>query len=447
MTISSKRLDLIAALLIIISIPSFAQIPIAKKETGSIVPNYSLRYRNPDFYSFPDGFVYDWTSMYNTKSCNYYLKGVKILLLENNHGTYLDRNAQKVNTYATVPSLSYYTIVDYFVCKEQVDSLSNVLFSYGLKVKDRTEQPEAPAVSAFGSILTPSKKKQIEEYERLIREYNSLPSSLPKNINPDYYPTASEWNRRDYSCKVIELMDENGNSYYVDELYRFLPVATWDNLLDPLVGSNIYVYLDELKLPSEWDATRPEYVQYNKNFSSVTPNYFCEKVEVNVDNTPPEVLITIKDVNGITSKGVLGSGHFRVHTESGDEELPYYTVTIDNRTYRMMSASLFNYYKKNYEELQSKRTEFAKSREEEQRLKIKGYKEKYGEYYGEQIGNHKIVAGMSKEMCIESWGEPLYQRTESEANHIVEYLKYGLFLHRSIILVDGKVSQIIEESL
>jgi len=277
-------------------------------------------------------------------------------------------------------------------------------------------------------------------------EYKSLPYSLPEMFNSEDYDLAKTWNIRPGNNQVIELLDEDGNSYYVDGLSHFIPVTMWNNLLGSLTGCELLIYKDELTLPSEWDPSQPDYTLYNKDFSSLTPNFVCEKVEVSADDRGrPDVKITVKGIDGVKTKGKLGAGQKRIHTENGEEDIPYYIVFINGVEYKMMSAAQFGYYKNNYEVLLAKRKELSDLKAKEWNAKVDQYKKKYGDYYGQQIVNHEVCAGMSKEMCIEAWGEPLFQRIETEDNHKYEYLFYGLLLHKSVFLIDGKVSRVTEE--
>jgi len=51
--------------------------------------------------------------------------------------------------------------------------------------------------------------------------------------------------------------------------------------------------------------------------------------------------------------------------------------------------------------------------------------QKFGEYYGNLISINKVVIGMTKEMCLYSWGQPLLKNETLTENNKTNFWRYG----------------------
>lgn len=67
---------------------------------------------------------------------------------------------------------------------------------------------------------------------------------------------------------------------------------------------------------------------------------------------------------------------------------------------------------------------------------------KYGKELGLTISNHKVKIGMTKEMCKDSWGIPLWSEKKTTNNRIEEIWYFGLAY--SLVFEDDKLSMINE---
>lgn len=77
--------------------------------------------------------------------------------------------------------------------------------------------------------------------------------------------------------------------------------------------------------------------------------------------------------------------------------------------------------------------------ERERKFAEKAIIDKYGAAMGGNINNHKVVLGMTKEMCLESWGYPLeYSSSTNRAGSTEIWVYYSAMLS----FVDGKLVQI-----
>ena len=455
----------------------FSQIPITKKQAldetidTSSRPNYFGKYNIPDFNNpsfrphpyFRNRYIPKWC-FYDFLTC--YLKGEKILYIgegkvSSSKGLIcVDKENGRIDfENVTLPPLTYFTVGNYYVCKEQIDSLRSVFIQKGFKCKLMATEPEA--LSEFQKL----NKKKYEEYRAQQAEYRSLPYDFPTCLNHSEYVDLKTWNntpRSDRNRYLVELVDDNNKVYYIyDHLAgEFMPVSFWNNYLSKLKGQKFHQwsYSSENQFIFEKAQSIEKSDALIGLYSSFDLDYTCTDIALREDD-PRDVVAEFTNGRGEVVKGELG---WEEETESNVLVFHEYDSDMmrsDHRV-RLLSKEQINNHLK---VLEAQKEELIKKETEHNEAMRRFYadildlyskrltemKAKYGDYYGSNVANHNVVEGMSKDMVISAMILP--------PNNTEVYRASGLLFERwtyveeknciVIEFTDGKVTAVYSNNV
>lgn len=451
----------------------FSQIPITKKQTvdetidTSSTPNYFKKYIIPDFDN-PSLIIYPGVRGYRSPWCLYdfithYLKGEKILYIGKGHSTEAFRCVDKGNGRidfedVTLPPLTYFTVGNYYVCKEQIDSLQSVFIQKGFKCKLMAKAPES--LSEFQKL----NKKKYAEYQAQLAEYESLPYYFPAGLDLKYnseYVDLQTWNNTPHSAQygyLIELIDDNDIVYYVYFHHlagEFISVSLWNNYLSKLKGQKFHSwrYSSENRFVFEGAQSIENCDALIGLYSSFALDYTCTDIALKEDD-PRYVEAEFTDGRGEVVRGELGWEEEKDgETESNVLVFKQYDNTI-GPTELLTKEQIVNHLKV----LEIQKEELIKKEAEHDEAMRRFYadilemytrnlaemKAKYGDYYGNNVANHNVVAGMSKDMVIDAMilppGNTEVYRT---LGHLFERWTYVNKKNYKVIeFTDGKVTAV-----
>lgn len=461
-----------AFLQMLVSVPMLAQISIEEKPLSKTVlvnaktPDYSLKYNTTVTYSPWENMSSGW--YWTDNSFNYsYLKGEKIFVIDSDIRPliYIDWGNCSLANNKGIPPMEYYTVGEYIVCKEQIDSLLNRMKSLGMVFKNMVECPEEVSTLSF--------KKQ-REYEKKKAFYESLPSlpsmflEAPNSMRP--WPTVEAYNSGNTNGGAfVELIDKDGNSFFFkpsdSRQITFYPISEWNALSELIVGQQLY--MPEAVPYHYHDVGADARKKIFERFSSYSADFKGKSIQLRKDN-PEDIKFTFEKKDGSIVSGSIE----KKYRPGGTKDINGRQVNLLTHVFRedgiasysdgvvILTLQEYDDLKNNIQFLceqdlaketkrDADRARELKEYQAQKEERLKGLIKKYGTYYGELINQGKIAHGMTEQMCYDALGRPSnVRKTTVNGGDVVELEYYrGPINSIYIELTNGKVTLVSEENI